>query len=580
MPQTQFINTTMLDPGGYAAQLEQARAERLAQMLQDQAIQPVLPAPNGGVAPAPISWTQGLAKLMQAYVANKAGQRSDALERGIINRQSDMFNQLLGTGGSAAPGMQGAPGAPNPAMDQVNQAAGASAWAPESLGGNAGTVQALSSMLAPQPTGARGGSLPSLTGDVGRDRLMASQMGLQKYIEQLGKRYDWTDQQKNDVYRNISPQESRGMAIAEALRGSVVPGSSATMALDAQGQPVANAVPGLAQNMSQLTGLNKAQETINAPPGMIGTQAGGSYFGYPTDVAGPPPALRAPSTGAAPTAATPPTQRPAAAAAVAGATAPPAAPEWLKDAPDLPRPRGIGMPDIDTKTRLEQAGAERGALAKELGGNAVDADLRLRQGFDVAAQLQRASVGPASEFLNAARAYGVQMGIISPEAAEKYTKSTELNKYLIQSALEQGRKLFGSRFTQSEVGVMLNQAAPSGTMSAPVIRALTLESMAKASYEKQMATDFRAYDAAGKDPMWFKSHYPIAKPMDTYAEQVMPQLAAEFDKRAAQGAQQLPQRPGQPPAGGPAKVQSEADWAALPSGATYIAPDGSQRTKR
>jgi hypothetical protein len=480
MPQTQFINTTMLDPGGYAAQLEQARAERLAQMLQDQAIQPVLPAPNGGVAPAPISWTQGLAKLMQAYVANKAGQRSDALERGIINRQSDMFNQLLGSGGSAAPGMQGAPGAPNPAMDQATQSAGASAWAPESLGGNAGTMQALSSMLAPQPTGARGGSLPSLTGDVGRDRLIASQVGLQKYVEMVSAQYAATDQAKNDTRVGITPAMRKQMDIRESLRQLALPNAPGILNADQNGNPIYQPLAGLQQGIAGQAGALEGAKAANTPHYEPDPQHPGKFtVSYPPT----PPALR--QQTAAPNAA-----------------APGAVPGSPQMAPAATEPaRQFTAADLEAMKGGAQEGVKYASKLTEDAGSALQG---LRTLSEMQNLLQNFTPGQFAPVLGALGAAAQSAGVspdlvksltgINPGDAQAFQKGTA-------TLATEAAKQVSNRVTQMEFKIFL-QNNPNWMMQPDGIKRV-IDFMGKGfnqAIDKQLA--FSAYSKTASPDRW------------------------------------------------------------------------------
>ena len=94
---------------------EIARRRRYAEMLQEQSGNPIQPYSSGGIQ-APISWTQGAAKLLQGYNAGAAGrdaeQRAKALrERVQGDRTSDM--SALATALRGSPGGMQADAADN-----------------------------------------------------------------------------------------------------------------------------------------------------------------------------------------------------------------------------------------------------------------------------------------------------------------------------------------------------------------------------------------------------------------------------------------------------------------------------------
>ena len=95
-----------------AAEIERRR--RYADAMREQSSQQIQPYSQGGMQ-APISWTQGLAKLLQGYNAGAAGrdaeERAKALrERVQGDRSADMSAMVAA--------MQGSPGSPMPPEEQ------------------------------------------------------------------------------------------------------------------------------------------------------------------------------------------------------------------------------------------------------------------------------------------------------------------------------------------------------------------------------------------------------------------------------------------------------------------------------
>jgi hypothetical protein len=270
-----------IDPSQYPDYLDLQRKQQIAQQLMG-AFQQSNETPQNWDSMRVVpkrGALQNVSALASALLAGKANNDALTGEKQFAKGQADQFNAMF-------PGAQ-PPGQP-PVDPKVAQLTAAISGANQSAPGIALPPQ---SGQAPQPQ--QPGGVPSLTGDPSRDRTMAVQMGVPKYLEAVAKRYDWTDQQKNDIYRGITSQQSRTMAMADSLKGAVVPGSSSTLGLDATGNVQAAPVGGLGANMAQTTAANTAA-TQSQTPHEVKDSQGRSTFAYTT-----PPALR--QQGAIPT---------------------------------------------------------------------------------------------------------------------------------------------------------------------------------------------------------------------------------------------------------------------------------------
>jgi hypothetical protein len=278
-----------IDPSQYPDYIDLERKQQLAQALMG-AFQQTNQTPQ--------SWDsmrvtpkrgalQNVSALATALMAGRAQGDAQSAAKGLAQGQAAQFNAMF-------PGSTPPPtGQPvDPKVAQLTQAiSGAQQSAPGiALPGApppqaSGQAQAGGVSPGPQAPSGAPSTIPSLTGDPTRDRLFAVQMGVPKYLDALATRYQWTDAQKNDAYRGISANQSRTMAMADSLKGAVVPGSSSTLGLDASGNVQAAPVGGLAPNMAQLSAATTAA-TQSQMPHEVKDAQGRSIFTYTT-----PPAL-------------------------------------------------------------------------------------------------------------------------------------------------------------------------------------------------------------------------------------------------------------------------------------------------
>ena len=157
------VNTIPLFGSGPDAQVDQsqiARAQQLAQLLQQQALMPIeSPSPN-----APMSWTQGLAKLAQGLAAKKQNEKVTGMEKSATAQQQALIQSLFPQQAAPLPGA-------TPEGQDLQPGGGVMA--------NQATPGAqLAQSLAQKP------GLPSLTGSRQSDMALASAPGgLQSYLQ-------------------------------------------------------------------------------------------------------------------------------------------------------------------------------------------------------------------------------------------------------------------------------------------------------------------------------------------------------------------------------------------------------------
>lgn len=116
-----MANVSFQAPSEYQVEAEDiARRRKYAEMLQQQAMQPIqdAPTPAGGFA-VPTSWTHGLAKALQGYSARKGLERATAEQKALGERYSAERGSALAAAMAAG---RGAPASSEQIMDE--QAAG------------------------------------------------------------------------------------------------------------------------------------------------------------------------------------------------------------------------------------------------------------------------------------------------------------------------------------------------------------------------------------------------------------------------------------------------------------------------
>jgi hypothetical protein len=269
--------------------------------------------------------------------------------------------------------------------------------------------------------------------------------------------------------------------------------------------------------------------------------------------------LVAPSTGApAQPNTAPPAPRPANAPApssgntgqapgpATGANAPTAADPWKsipKIPPELTNPNSITTPIL--KAQSDALVKKDSELRDSIQEAADNGNNRLQLNADAARALPNAATGPTADWLNDGRKFLVQLGVASPETAQKVVDTTTLNKDLTQNALQSGKLMFGSKYTESEVGLMLTKANASGEMTPQAIHELLLQDNLRSQYAVQKQADYERYTSGGGDPRKFDGWYNTTHSLQKFAVQNRPAADAQLKQQEAGP----PQRPGQQASG-------------------------------
>lgn len=159
--------------------------------------------------------------------------------------------------------------------------------------------------------------------------------------------------------------------------------------------------------------------------------------------------------------------------------------------------------------------ATRDALSEQ----SNNANSRLQFNSDAAANLQKAATGPAADFKTYLRQVGVNTGLITQKQADEAASTIVLNKDLTQNALMAGKLMFGSRYTNSEVGIMLTKANASGTMPPEAIHELLVQDNLRSGYAVQKQADYDKFTGMGGDPRkfdsWYNTNFPLQKYVNT-----------------------------------------------------------------
>lgn len=257
-------------------------------------------------------------------------------------------------------------------------------------------------------------------------------------------------------------------------------------------------------------------------------------------------ASRNPTGGNAPAAAnnTPPAtpaQPTPPVAPVAPARPAPAAAPAAGGVPPIPKLQPpAGLPPVAQKdyyANAQKYGMEQ--VQPPIDDAASNGANRLQLNADAARALPNAAVGPAADWLNDGRRLLVSVGAADQATADKVKDTTTLNKDLTQNALQSGKLMFGSRYTQSEVGLMLTKANASGQMTPEAIHELLLQDNLRSKYAIQMQSDYNKYTAAGGDPSKFKGWYSTVNPLQKFATVNRP--AADIELQVQEGKIKAPQ---------------------------------------
>lgn len=515
------IQPPYLDPSQYPAYLDLQRKQMLAQALMQGSQQMnQTPADWNSMRVVPKrSALSAIAPVLTAALGGKA-------QKDLMGAQSNYFQGLMG-------------GAPQTGSPSVPPSAPPSAAGSSPQGSS--PVDPLTAQMPPQ-AGVQPPTPPApnpnlLTGEPRTSQMLLTLMGPQEYGKALAGRYAPTDLAKTLTAAGIqegTPQFQQAMLAAakkqttnvENVRpgGTVydvstgkpifnAPQNGQQITYGADGQPTVSLLPGAAQAAGAMAGAETGGKTANTPA-VIPTGGGGSTYGYPGDILGAPPGLRAPSQS--------PQGRQA--PRVMSPTPPPGStPQgtgWTS-MPKLPVSNAIGAPDAFTEGRLKAAGTKDAELSSQYGQEANLADQKMQYNTDARAVLGSAEVGPASEWLTENRSRLKEWGV--PESlipgSDKVTPTLELNKVLKQSALQGARQIFGSRMTQNEVKLQHEELSPSASMTSDAILSLMKQDDIKQMYAKQRADDYGKYISNHGDPLKFESWYSKSFPLTDFAKQ-------------------------------------------------------------
>jgi hypothetical protein len=145
----------------------------------------------------------------------------------------------------------------------------------------------------------------------------------------------------------------------------------------------------------------------------------------------------------------------------------------------------------------------------------------------------------------------------------------EVAKYLGNAALANAKGIYGSRMTQSEVGLQLNELSPSVKMTDQTIRNLLDQNIRSSQYTIDSASRARSYLAAGKDPQNFakaeQRYFPrdkIVNAPGSDGSNAAPAPNVATNSRTA------------PAAKPPVAVKNRAEAMALQPGTIFTTPDG------
>lgn len=198
----------------------------------------------------------------------------------------------------------------------------------------------------------------------------------------------------------------------------------------------------------------------------------------------------------------------------------PIADPW-QSMPKFKQPSGIGTGSVLSKGMQENQVKARGTLATDYGTAADQASQRMAFNNQALDLVDKADIGPGSDFMTKAKSFMVErLHIPESDFENNPAANIALNKDLTQSAIQQGKAMFGSRFTQSEVGIMLTKAAPSATQTRTAMKFLLQTDNARSQYEVQRANDFSKFVQQGGDATQFKAWYDKTFPMTNYTSSV------------------------------------------------------------
>lgn len=302
------------------------------------------------------------------------------------------------------------------------------------------------------------------------------------------------------------------------LRGGMVPQGAMPVNVDASGNSSIGALPGQLNLAQQLAEVGPAaQFKYRAEP--VQMADGSTQWKLVSQVAGNPGQSAPPAVPPQPPQPLPPqpapTQAPPPQPGVAKLTVTQPSQNatqgdpyaWL---PKIPTPQGVGQ-SVISKGLDEQRAVKAKALSDQFGQESEVAGQRIAMNNQALDLVDHADTGWLANNISQFRGVLGSLGVQS--AADKAATDQILGKDLISTALTKGKQLFGARFTQSEVGMMLSRASPSPEMQKVAIKFLLQTDNAMQGYNIQRGVDFTDAMAHGGDPLYFSPAYAQHKPL-------------------------------------------------------------------
>ena len=194
-----------------------ARREQLAQILQQQALQPIEAGSYQGIQ-APISPLSGIAKVLQGYFAGKQGDEADQARQDLAFKAG---NQELALSNL-------------PPMERNKPQQLAQAMSAPTMTEASGTLPVAEAMpvipMAQTQTSTQApvqtqGQIPMLSSDPRFNAMLVKNMGQQEYLKALAKTLEPTTEMKNiaAIYGKGSPEYQKAMTDV-VFKGGYVPG--------------------------------------------------------------------------------------------------------------------------------------------------------------------------------------------------------------------------------------------------------------------------------------------------------------------------------------------------------------------
>jgi hypothetical protein len=550
-----------LDPSQYPAYLDAQRKQQLAQMLMGS-----LQSANQ----TPSSWDSMRVVPKRGFLQN-ASVLADALLAGKASKSanqatSSYIQGLYGGGGQQQPSSAAAPAAASGDDGHPFNGPFGGISVPGQTPPASGLVQPAAT--APQAPARNPLIPPGMT--PGSAQAMLNLMGPTEYAKNfLSQTPEWQNALRannGDVNAAMAQMHAAGVkqgAIDMRAGGSVAipdpsapggyrmirapnlgPGQEATYDASGNVTGVRN-IPGAVAAGAATKGAETAA-TVENTPRDVPIGGGRTALMYPGQVPGlgAPPASAAAPAGAAPSAAA----QPAPPASPGPPGAPAASPAPKGPAPTLPLKAQLpqqglwsSVPQLNipstpgqasdeyTMARLKDAAAKHSELVNTYGQEAKLADQQINYNNEALKALPSASVGPMSEWLTNNRSRLLEMGVPANliPASGTVTSSLELNKYLLNSALQGARTIYGNRMTQNEVKLQTEDMSPSSHMTADAIKSLIDQNNVQAQYTKQRAQDYNTYvNQYHGDPQQFEQWYAAKRPLTRFVSQQQTPSAA------------------------------------------------------